>query len=51
MGEDPGEDGLLDAEDCRPAAEAPWGRTRVRTVSLTQRIIDLLWRLDGGGPG
>ena len=50
MGEDPGEDGLPDTEDRRPA-EAPWGRTWVRTVSLTQRIIDLLWRLDGGGPG
>ena len=44
-GEDPGEDGLPDAEDCRPAVEAPWGRTWVRTVSLTQRTVDLLWRL------
>ena len=51
MGEHLGEDGLPDAEDRRPAAEAPWGRTRVRTVSLMQRTIDLLWRLHGGEPG
>ena len=51
MGEDPGEDGLPDAENYRPAAEAPWGRTRVRTVSLTWRTVDLLRRLHGGGPG
>ena len=50
MGKDPGEDGLPDAEDRRPA-EVPWGRTRVRTVSLMQRTVDLLRRLHGGGPG
>ena len=50
MGEDPGEDCLPDAEDYRPAAEAPWGRTQVRTVSLMQRTVDLQ-RFHGGGPG